>query len=127
MRTTSSSILKLHPRNYINLSEPVIFFLGDKHIEEDAMNVMRLLGKAKTLVITGYQQKDESWAYNLHLGDMTLSMREGADNNGASTYNFNLERSHHENIAKKSLYQRGRFTIIPGAGVHVIQRIKRKP
>lgn len=120
MKMSSSSILKLHPCNYINLPEPIIFFWVDKNIEEDAMNVIRLLGKAKTLVITGYQQKDENWAYNLHLGDMTLSMREGADNNGASTYNFSLERSRHENIAKKSLYQRGRFTVIPGAGVHVI-------
>lgn len=122
MKTTSNSILKLHPRNYINLPEPIIFFLNERNSEEDTRNIMRLLGKAKTLVITGYQKKDESWAYNLHLGDMSLSMREGADNTGASTYNFSLERSRHENIAKKSLYQRSRFTIIPGSGVHVIHR-----
>ena len=120
MRTTSSSILKLHPCSYIKLSEPIIFFLSDKNSEEKAKNIMELLGRAKTLVITGFQPQGGDWLYNLHLGDVILSIQEGTDNSGAFAYNFNLGRCGYPQKAKNSLYQSGRFTIIPGEGVHVI-------
>jgi len=123
----NNSELRLHPKNYKEVSEGIVFYFADQIFinrtkqrldEEEFASILQELISAKTLVVTSVKKNDaaDRW-YSLYVGKYVLNFM------GSDRCNFQCTSIWFGRAAKEKkdkLYKTKLFTIIPAGNVYAV-------
>lgn len=115
----NDSIIKLHPKNYKEIPNRIIFYMNEQKISENDFKIIfKELRSSKTLVVTSYK-KDlaAERRYSLYIGSHVMNFM-GCDYQNLQCTSLLCGKRAKEK--KEKLYKTRIFTIIPTGGVFVV-------
>ncbi len=114
-----NSTIKLHPKNYKEISSRIIFYINEQKVSQnDFDGILKELRASKTLVITSYKKNSSSERrYSVYVGRYVLNFF-GSDYLNLQCTNVFYGKKAAEK--KANLYRTKIFTIIPSGGVYVV-------
>lgn len=115
----NEAIIKIHPRNYKQVSGRIIFYLNERKVSEDACNnILKELRAYKNFVVTSYKKNSTSERrYSLYVDKYVLNFC------GSDFQNLHCTSVLYGKKAKEQkdqLYKTRIFNIIPAGSVHVV-------
>ena len=114
-----NNIIKLHPKNYKEISDKVIFYINEQKVpQKNFEGIFKELRASKTLVVTSYKKNSSSERrYSVYVGHYVLNFF-GSDYLNLQCTSVLYGKKAAEK--KSNLYRTKIFTIIPSGGVYVV-------
>ena len=115
----NDAIIKLHPKNYKEISDKIIFYINEQKVSENNFDlIFQKLRSSKTLVVTSYKKDVAAERrYSLYIDQYVINFM------GSDYLNLQCTSilSGKKAIEKKNeLYRTKIFTVIPSGGVFVV-------